>query len=784
MIAETLSHYRIIEKIGAGGMGVVYRAWDNHLSRDVAIKVLPAGALSDDVARRRFRREAEALAKLNHPNIETVHDFDTQDGTDFLVTEYIPGTTLDEKLTGRPLPEKDVRRLGEQLVEGLAAAHEQGVVHRDLKPANLRVTPDGRLKILDFGLAKLVRAPEATASIMETHGVTGTVPYMAPEQLRGERVDERTDIWAAGVVLYEMAAGKRPFASELGTRLADDILHQSPPPPSEANPSVSPGLENIILKCLDKDPENRYKSAKEILVDLRRLTMPMTAVTPRRRRRRWPVRYAIGVASAIVLMAVAMGLNVGGVRERLLGGASRPQIHSLAVLPLEDRSGDPQQEYFVEGMHEALITELSKIGALKVISRTSAARYKGVDKPLPQVARELDVDAVIEGSVLREGDQVRITVQLIHGPTDRNLWGRSFDRELRGILALQSEVARAIAQEIRVALTPEEQTLLSQDRPVNPEAHDAYLKGRHQWNKRTEAGLKKAIEYFQHAVEIDPDYAPGYAGLADSYYVAAARDFLSPKEAYVHAEAAAKRALELDDRLAEAHTTLADVIGSSRHDWTGAETQYKRAIELNPSSSTARQRYSIFLAAMGRYEEALAEIKRARELDPISLIINEATGWPLYLARQYDQAIAQYRKMLEMEPTFLPTYFDLGRAYLHKGMVEDAIKVHMKLVALSDSHPSAKAALGHTYAVAGRKQAALKILNELRELSKRSYVSPYDIARIYVGLGEKDQALQWLEKAYEERNSFLVNLKVDPDLDPLRSHPRFQDLRRRMNFPP
>ena len=482
MIGQTLSHYRVVEKIGAGGMGEVYRATDTRLEREVALKVLPSGTLADEAARKRFRKEALTLSKLNHPHIATVHDFDTQHGIDFLVMEYVAGGTLAAKLKSGPLPEKKVARLSLQIVEALEEAHEQGIVHRDIKPGNVMVTPKGQVKVLDFGLAKLLRPVSATAtteSLTETQGAAGTLPYMAPEQLRGEQVDARTDIHALGAVLYEMATGQRAFPDRQPAQLTAAILQLPPSSPRALNRRVSGELERVVLKCLEKEPERRYQSAKELRVDLRRMSSPtVAAFTPSPQAPAWgkPVwRLAAAGFAVVALLAVLVGLNVGGLRQRLLGGAAPGQIQSIAVLPLDNMMGDAEQDYFVEGMHEALITELSKIGALKVISRTSAMRYKDTDKSVPEIARELGVDAVIEGSVLRAGSTVRITAQLIEAATDRNLWADNFDRELRNILALHSEVARAIAKEIKITLTPGEEARLASARPVDPEAYEAYL---------------------------------------------------------------------------------------------------------------------------------------------------------------------------------------------------------------------------------------------------------------------------------------------------------------------
>ncbi|MFQ5816610.1 MAG: protein kinase [Terriglobia bacterium] len=790
MIGKTLGHYRVLEKIGAGGMGEVYRAHDERLDRDVALKVLPAGALADAAARKRFRKEALALSKLNHPNIETVYDFDTQEGVDFLVMEHIGGESLAEKVAQGALGEKEVGRLGMQLAEGMAAAHAAGVVHRDLKPGNLRVTPDGRLKILDFGLAKLLRPvaePGAapTESLTETRGITGTLPYMAPEQLRGEEVDARADLWAAGAVLYEMATSQRPFKGKTGYELSSAILNQAPQPPSELNRHVSPELERIILKCLEKDPEHRYQSARELLADFRRLTAPAVEV-PRRQVPAGSARLLLrlgGVGLAVVvLLAVLFGLNVGRVGEWLgMGGATR--IDSIAVLPLANLSGDPEQEYFVDGMTEALITELSKIGALKVISRTSAMRYKGTDKPLPQIARELGVDAVVEGSVLRVGEQVRITAQLVEAATDRHLWAESYQRGLTDILALQSEVARAIAREIKVTVTPAEEARLARARPVNPEVYELYLRGRYHCAQWTPKEMNKAVEYLQQAIERDPGYAPAHAELATCYTVLAFFDYLLPREAYPKTRAAANKALEIDDRLAEAHVALGGMSWYFEWNLQEAEREYKQAIELNPNHSMAHVWSAYTLGEAGRWEEAVAAARRAQELDPLSLWANNAAGEVFYLKREYDQAIKEFGKNLDLDPNDAGAYYFLAWPYEQKGIYAEAIALLEKAVTLSESVPIYVAGLGHAYALAGKRSEALKILDQLQGQTTLMPPSPFDMALVYIGLGDKEKAFEWLEKAYEERSMRLVFLKEGPRFDSLRSDPRFQDLLRRMNFP-
>jgi len=798
MIGQILGHYRVLEKIGAGGMGVVYRARDERLDRDVALKVLPAGALADDGARRRFRKEALTLAKLAHPHIAMIFDFDTQDGVDFLVMEYVAGQTLALKLNDGVMPEKETLALGAQVAAALEEAHEQGVVHRDLNPRNILVTSRGQTKVLDFGLAKLLRPRgdvEATQSFAETEGVAGTLPYMAPEQLRGEALDGRTDIYALGCVFYEMAAGRRPFTEDSAPRLTDEILHQTAMSPRALNARLSPQFETIILKCLAKDPEDRYQSAKEVSVDLRRLaTSSAVAVAetkPRRLQARW-LRRAIGggagaifIAALLIALVIVLNLvlNIGGVRDRLLGKTGAQHIRSLAVLPLENLSRDPNQEYFADGMTEQLITDLAQISALKVISRTSVMQYKGARKPLPQIAQELGVDAVVEGSVQRSGDRVRISAQLIDARADQHLWARSYERDLRDVLALQDEVAQAIANELKIELASQGQPRLAGSRPVDPQAYEAYLKGRYYSNKRTEKDVQQSVEYFQQAVEKDPNYAPAYSGMADAYALLGYRGELPSNEALSRGKAAARKAVELDDSLAEAHASLAFIAETLEWDWPTAEQEYKRALELNPGYAAGHNWYAGYLMYLGRFEEGIAEAKRARELDPLSLAINNALGGRLLLAGRENEAVEQIQKTLEMDPNFAPAHNQLGWAYLRQGKNEEAVAEFQKGVALSGSDPNESIDLGYAYAVMGKRDQAKKILATLKRKRERSFVSPAGLAIVAGALGDKDEAFGWLNKAYELRDPQLTYLKVGPRFTPLRSDPRYQDLLRRMGLP-
>jgi TolB-like protein/Tfp pilus assembly protein PilF len=790
-----LGPYEVLAPLGAGGMGEVYRARDTRLNRDVAIKVLPASFSADPDRLRRFEQEARAASALNHPNILTIHDFGSEGAAPYVVSELLEGETLREKLAGGRLPVRKALDYAAQITRGLAAAHEKGIVHRDLKPENLLVTKDGRVKILDFGLAKLTHPERGAGPLTEvptqTRGtepgvVMGTVGYMSPEQVRGQLADSRSDIFSFGAVLYEMLTGGRAFRGDTAVETMNAILKEDPPEPSRTIADLPPSLDRIVRHCLEKSPEERFQSARDVAFALDE-SSGMTAVAALSAKQPVSRRAFLGFAGAagVIVIAVLVTSIRGIIRDRLGHGASPSRIQSLAVLPLANLSRDPEQEYFADGMTEELIADLGKIRALRVISRTSAMRYKGTKKSMPEIARELNVDALVEGSILRSGDRVRITAQLIRAATDEHLWSENYERDLRDVLALQSEVARSIAREIKIAVTPQEQARFAEARPVDPDAHQLFLKGRYYVAKNTQEGAQKALEYFQRSLDKDPAYAAAYAGLSNAYVFLGYTgiDVRPPRETMPRAEAAASRALELDDTLAEAHASLGLVRWAYDWDWPAAEKDLKRAIELSPGYAIAHLRYANFLCSLGRFDEAVAEDKRALELDPLFLIFNHAQAWPYHLSRRYDQAIEKYRKTLEMEPNFPRTHLRLGEVYAAKGMYREAIAEYEKFSALGGGSTMALALIGNARALTGERREALRALDELTAASKQRYVPAFHFAIVYAGLGEADQAFVWLNKAYEERSQFLVDLKFIPILDPLRSDPRFVDLVRRVGLP-
>jgi eukaryotic-like serine/threonine-protein kinase len=764
LVGHTLGHYHIVEQIGAGGMGVVYRAHDEQLERDVALKALPVGSVAEEAARKRFRKEALTLAKLNHPNIATIFEFSSQDDTDYLVTEYIAGLTLDYKLASGALTEKEVISLGLQLAEGLSAAHEHGIVHRDLKPANLRLASDGRLKILDFGLAQLMsRSSEigmtATQTLTQSQEVTGTLPYMAPEQLRGEPAEARTDIWAAGAVLYEMATGQRPFASKVPTALAADIIHKPPPSPRSVNPDLSSPLEAVILKCLEKDPALRYESAQELRADLERL-IAGTAPVATTRRIRWNILAC--VVAALLLFVV--GAVYWSIR--------RPTVNSLAVLPFAN-AADPGLEYLSDGITDTVINSVSQIPHLKVISRASTFRYKGQAVDPEVVGRDLRVGAVLIGRVAHQGDILTVNVELVDAADDTHIWGEQYQRAVSSAFAIAEDITRQLPSKLRLksGTTEEQPTIHS---TPNTEAYKLYLQGRYYWNKRTEDGLRKSVHFFQNALDVDPGYSLVYAGLADSYDIMGAYRILAPGDSYPRAKEAAKKALELDPNLAEGHSSLALARASYDWNWGEAEKEYTRAIQLNPNYATAHQWYSLFLLLKARYDEADREMKKAAELDPLSLIIAAESAGPAILTGRYGTAARILEKAQQIDPDFFVIHESFADLYEAKGEPAKAVAELQLANKTSGGSPWASANLAVAYALAGNQLAARNVLDFLQREAQHRYVSAYEIASIYAALGDREKALAALGRSIEERSLYNVgnNIATDPAFKNLLSDPR------------
>jgi eukaryotic-like serine/threonine-protein kinase len=790
-----ISHYRILEPIGRGGMGVVYKAEDLKLRRLVALKLLPQFLAADPQALQRFEREAQAASALNHPNICTVHEIDEAQGLHFIAIELLEGETLKERIARGPLEVPEILEIVIEICDGLEAAHSAGIIHRDIKPSNIVLTRRGTAKLLDFGVAKrigpeFVQETEIVLSALPGNvdlrltspgAAIGTVAYMSPEQTSSHEIDTRSDLFSLGSVLYEMTTRKYAFP---GKDLADVLraIQDRPPVPIEQlSPKAPSELIRITNKAMQKDRSLRYRHAAEMQRDLQALRHRLGTKTSRRRAFLVPA-----LIVALFALIVSASLRITRVRDWVLGhspaSASR-QIKSLAVLPLENLTGDSAQEYFVDGMTDALITELANISSLRVVSRTSAMQYKGSHRPLPEIARELKVDAVVEGNVTRSENRIRVDAQLVEGYSDRHLWAKTYDRNVSEILAVQQDLAQNIVREIRAKLTPTEESRLASARIVNPEAYEASLKGRYYWNKRSLHGFNKGLTLFQQAIQSDPTYAPAYAGMAHCYnFLGLGMGSLSAREYAQRAKAAAQKALELDENLADAHAALGVTLYRYDWNWAEAEQEYRRALELDPQNAIVRGWLVDLLSFVGRTEEAHAQHEQVRYLDPFSIQAVRAVADAYGAAKQYDKAIDYYKKAIESEPQdSFRMRMDLGGDYLAAGRYQEAAEEFQKVLTLYGPNVYPQARLGYTYALWGRKTEAERILSELTKEGRPGYVS-YAIAEICAALGRNEEALRWLHKAYDERAAQMIGLKWD--FDSLRSDPRFQDLVRRVGVPP
>jgi len=769
-------------------MGVVYRARDENLERDVALKVIASHILGDDRARRRFRKEALALSRLNHPNIETVHEFDSIPGVDFIVMELVPGETLSDRIARGELPEAEIVTIGEQIADGLAAAHEHGIIHRDIKPSNICLTPEGKVKILDFGLAMqapLSAAPGATVSetVSAPGAIVGTLPYMAPEQLRGEPLDARSDVYAFGAVLFELATGRRPFVEAQPAKLLDAILNQVPPDIRTLRPKLSLGLAQVVAKALEKDPAKRYASTRELGTDLRRAAQGKSGGSWLSDWRSSAFRRALGqIAMALVGIAVLAVViaSVPDLWNRFFNPVQPQTGASLAVLPLVNLAAKAGEDYFADGMTEELTTRLAQIQSLEVISSTSAMRYKGTKKTLRQIAQELHVRSLVEGTIQRVGGDVRITAKLTDPATERSIWADSYERSLTNVFSMQNEIARTIADRIRVRLTPAERTQLARSDPVNPAAHAEYLKGRYYFALTTPDAYAEAIRHFQKSLELDPGYAPGYSALAEAYRDISSQS-IPPSEAMPRARENAQKALLIDSTLAEPRMTLGYIEAFYDWHWAQAEPNFRDAIRLYPSSAEAHRNYGMYLTVMGRFPEASKEIERARSLDPLQGFISLMRLFPIYNSRRYDDAITASESLLRSDPSQVFANHIIGQAYLMKHDYPRAIAAYERITDLDSLNSIVKCWRAYAFAVGGERAKAQRILQELLR-AQSGYVNSYGLAVAYLGLGKREEALTLLEQSVAERQDDCIFLNVEPVWDALRPDPRFKRLLASVGF--
>jgi serine/threonine-protein kinase len=786
--------YRITSFLGAGGMGEVYLANDTVLRRPVAIKLIPADSAGSNEQLHRFRREVYAASSLNHPNILTIYEIGAVPESYFIVTEFIDGASLRELIPGAAQLRLDlVLQIALQVASALSAAHMAGIIHRDIKPENIMVRGDQIVKVLDFGLAKpleleaTAKNPDANTRDNSTRpgALLGTVAYMSPEQLRGQPIDARTDIWSFGVVLYELLTGHQPFEGASDSDLIASILRIDFRPPQEFLPGLPEGIVNVVNKCLAKDKDERYQSIEAVMEGLKLERERLESTLPLQRKsfnpsdattgpttRRLPIRRRAIVASTLAFALALLGIAI-------LRQVSDTQINSIAVLPFASNGSIPELEYLSDGLSEGVINKLAQIPQLKVIARSSTARYKSAQVDPKRVAQDMGVEAILVGNITRIQNEILISAELVSGKDSARIWGGQFRRAANGLVAVQSEIAEEIARQLHVNLSASESRRLTKPETVNPLAFEMLLKGRHTWRKGGSENWKKAIDYYQQAIVLDPNYALAYANLAGSYKSLIGNSLLDPGEFRQAAEAAVKRALELDDSLADAHYTLAN-LKTDAWDWQGAEEEYQRSLELNPNLAAAHNAYSSFLSVKGRHDESLAVIQRAREIDPFSLMIHANAGYRLYFARRYDEAIQTLQKTLEKESKYALAHILLGYVYSAKRMYPEAIASYKDAIANGGDTPGTHIYLAAAYAGSGQVQKAEEITRRFE--SKKEYVAPAELSVLHAALGRKEQAFKLLEQAYSARDLQLQYVAVDPAYDTLRADPRFQDLLRRIGL--